>query len=36
MKEKNKTFSAFSICDKVLMYVDRVVMPLSLQKMILK
>ena len=34
--KKNKIFSAFSTCDKVLMYTDRVVMPLSLQKRILK
>ena len=36
MKEKNKTFTAFSICDKVLMYMNRVVMSLPLQKKILK
>ena len=36
LKEKNKTFSAFSICDGVLMYANRIVMPLSFQKKILK
>ena len=36
MKEKNKTSSAFSITDKVLMYMEKVVMPLSLQKRIFK
>ena len=32
LKEKIKTFSEFSICDEVLMYVDRVVMPLFTSK----
>ena len=32
MKEKSKIFSAFSICDKVLMYADRVEIPLLLQQ----
>ena len=31
-KEKNKTFSVFSIYDEILMYMNRVVMPFSLQK----
>ena len=39
LKERNKntkSISAFSICDDVLLYTDRVVMPLQLQKKILK
>ena len=36
VKLKNKTFSAFSICDKVPMYADWVVTPLLPRKKILK
>ena len=39
LKERNKntkSISAFSICDDVLLYADRVIMPLVLQKKILK
>ena len=39
LKERNKntkSASAFSICDDVLLYADRVVMPLVLQKKILR
>ena len=35
-KKNTKSISAFSICDNILLYADQVVMPLVLQKKILK